>query len=81
MAQGTVRWFNNVKGYGFIELDGTGEDVFAHFSQIQMEGFRTLKTGQRVEFELVEGPKGLSAHKIQVTQLLPVTDTKSLETA
>lgn len=79
MAQGTVRWFNNVKGYGFIELDGTGEDVFAHFSQIQMEGFKTLKSGQRVEFELVEGTKGLSAHNISVIQLAAPNPTQTLE--
>lgn len=58
MAQGTVKWFNDVKGFGFIEPEEGGEDVFAHFSAIQMEGFRTLKQGSRVSFDLVDGPKG-----------------------
>lgn len=64
MAQGTVKWFNDVKGFGFIEPEGGGEDVFAHFSAIQMEGFRTLKQGSRVSFDLVDGPKGRLAQNI-----------------
>lgn len=64
MAVGTVKWFNDAKGFGFIEPDGGGEDVFAHFSAIQMEGFRTLKQGGRVNFELVDGPKGKLAQNI-----------------
>jgi CspA family cold shock protein len=64
MAVGTVKWFNDAKGFGFIEPDGGGEDVFAHFSAIQMEGFRTLKQGGRVSFELVDGPKGKLAQNI-----------------
>ncbi len=64
MAVGTVKWFNDAKGFGFIEPEGGGEDVFAHFSAIQMEGFRTLKQGSRVNFELVQGPKGQLAHNI-----------------
>jgi len=64
MALGTVKWFNDAKGFGFIEPDGGGEDVFAHFSAIQMEGFRTLKQGSRVSFELVAGPKGQLAQNI-----------------
>ncbi|MGA0613029.1 cold-shock protein [Caldimonas sp. KR1-144] len=64
MANGTVKWFNDAKGFGFIEPEGGGEDVFAHFSAIQMEGFRTLKQGSRVTFELVEGPKGKLAQNI-----------------
>ncbi len=64
MAVGIVKWFNDVKGFGFIEPEGGGEDVFAHFSAIQMEGFRTLKQGSTVTFELVDGPKGKLAQNI-----------------
>jgi CspA family cold shock protein len=64
VAIGIVKWFNDVKGFGFIEPEGGGEDIFAHFSAIQMEGFRTLKQGSRVRFELVEGPKGKLAQNI-----------------
>lgn len=65
MATGTVKWFNDAKGFGFIEPDGGGADVFAHFSAITMDGFKTLKQGSRVTFELTEGPKGRLAHNIQ----------------
>ncbi len=65
MPIGTVKWFNDAKGFGFIEPEGGGEDVFAHFSAIQMEGFRTLKQGSRVSYELVQGPKGQLAQHIQ----------------
>ena len=58
MATGLVKWFNDVKGFGFIQPAEGGEDVFAHFSAIQMEGFRTLKQGAQVSFDLVDGPKG-----------------------
>lgn len=64
MAVGTVKWFNDAKGFGFIEPEGGGEDVFAHFSAIQMEGFRTLRQGGRVSYELVQGPKGQLAQNI-----------------
>lgn len=64
MATGTVKWFNDAKGFGFIEPDGGGEDVFAHFSAIQMDGFRTLKQGGKVSFELIQGPKGQLAQNI-----------------
>src|SRR5438874_5146636 len=64
MAHGTVKWFNDAKGFGFIEPEGGGEDVFAHFSAIQMEGFRTLKQGGKVSYELVQGPKGQLAQNI-----------------
>ncbi|MDH5229837.1 MAG: cold shock domain-containing protein [Gammaproteobacteria bacterium] len=66
MATGTVKWFNNAKGYGFISPDGGGADVFAHFTAIDMEGYKTLKQGQKVAFELIEGPRGLQATKIQL---------------
>jgi len=62
-VQGTVKWFNASKGYGFIARDG-GEDVFVHFSAIQTDGFRTLDEGQRVEFTVETGPKGLQASDV-----------------
>lgn len=62
--QGTVKWFNDAKGFGFITPDGSTDDLFAHFSAIQMEGFKTLKEGQRVSFELADGPKGKLALNI-----------------
>ena len=66
MALGTVKWFNAEKGYGFITVDDTGDDVFVHWSAIQMEGFRALEEGQRVEFELGEGQKGPQAESVRV---------------
>lgn len=66
MATGTVKWFNNAKGFGFIEPDGGGPDVFAHFSAIKMDGYRTLEQGCRVRYELVEGPKGNLAQNIEL---------------
>jgi CspA family cold shock protein len=65
MATGTVKWFNDAKGFGFIEPDGGGSDVFAHFSAIAMDGFKTLKQGSRVSFEVQQGPKGQLAQNIQ----------------
>jgi cold shock protein len=65
MAFGRVKWFNDAKGFGFIEPEAGGGDVFAHFSSIQMDGFRTLKQGARVSYELVQGPKGDQAQNIQ----------------
>ena len=63
-STGKVKWFNNAKGYGFILGDSGGEDLFAHFSSIQMEGYKTLKAGQAVTFDIVEGPKGKHAVNI-----------------
>jgi len=65
MATGTVKWFNDAKGFGFLTQDDGGDDVFAHHSAIAMEGFRTLKEGARVEFEIVQGDKGLQAQNIR----------------
>src|SRR6185436_13009293 len=65
MATGTVKWFNDSKGFGFITPDDGGEDLFAHFSAIQMNGFKTLKEGQKVQFEVTQGPKGKQASNIQ----------------
>ena len=61
---GTVKWFNNAKGFGFITRQESEDDVFVHFRSIQGEGFRTLNEGQEVEFTLVEGPKGLQAENV-----------------
>lgn len=65
MASGIVKWFNDAKGYGFITPDEGGEDLFAHFSAIEIEGFKTLKEGQKVTFEIVTGPKGKQAAHIK----------------
>ena len=65
MATGTVKWFNDAKGFGFITPDGGGEDLFAHFSAIHMSGFKSLKEGQKVSFEVTQGPKGAQAANIQ----------------
>ena len=65
METGIVKWFNDAKGFGFITADSGGEDLFAHFSAIQMNGFKTLKEGQKVSFEVVQGPKGKQASNIQ----------------
>lgn len=64
VQRGTVKWFNNAKGYGFIEPDGGGADVFVHHTAIQMEGFRTLTQGEMVSYESAEGPKGLQARNV-----------------
>jgi CspA family cold shock protein len=64
MAQGTVKWFNAEKGYGFIAVD-EGPDVYVHYSQIQMDGFRALEDGQRVEFEISQGQKGPQADSVK----------------
>lgn len=64
MSIGKVKWFNEAKGYGFIEPDGGGRDVFVHFSAIQGDGFKTLSEGQVVEFEIVQGDKGPQASNV-----------------
>jgi len=65
VAQGTVKWFNNEKGYGFIAVYG-GQDVFVHYSAIQSDGYRSLDEGQRVEFEVAQGPKGPQADAVRI---------------
>lgn len=79
MATGIVKWFNSAKGYGFISADGTGEDVFAHFSSIIMDGYKSLKAGQPVHFEINEGPKGLHATSIRA-QGAEVSTTQEKQT-
>ena len=64
MARGRIKWFNDAKGYGFIEQPDGGEDVFVHFAAIDMEGFKTLAEGQEVEFEIRQGDKGLQAANV-----------------
>jgi CspA family cold shock protein len=66
MATGTVKWFNDAKGFGFVTQEGGGEDVFCHQSAIQATGFRSLTEGQKVEFDVTKGPKGLQASNVRV---------------
>jgi CspA family cold shock protein len=65
MATGTVKWFNDAKGFGFITQDGGGEDLFCHHSAIQTNGFRSLQEGQKVEFDVARGQKGLQAQNVR----------------
>lgn len=69
MEVGVVKWFNNAKGFGFINAEGSEDDIFAHFSVIEMDGYRSLKAGQKVNFEIVHGEKGSHA-----TKIIPVTE-------
>ncbi|MGI6408977.1 MAG: cold shock domain-containing protein [Gammaproteobacteria bacterium] len=68
MLKGTVKWFNNSKGYGFVVADNSTEELFAHYSSIQMEGYKSLKAGQAVQFETRQGPKGINAVNISPLQ-------------
>lgn len=77
MKTGTVKWFNNAKGYGFILCDETSEDLFAHYSVIDMDGYRTLKAGQPVEFNIKPSDKGL--HAIDIRILGSVEDEETSE--
>lgn len=72
MVSGKVKWFNNAKGYGFILADGRDEDLFAHYSAIQMDGYKTLKAGQPVSFDIIQGPKGL--HAVNISTATAGTD-------
>ncbi|KTB62824.1 cold-shock protein [Pseudomonas viridiflava ICMP 13104] len=70
MIEGKVKWFNNAKGFGFINAEGKDdEDLFAHFSAIQMDGYKTLRAGQNVNFDILQGPKGLHAVNIRASEV------------
>ncbi|MBB1521485.1 MULTISPECIES: cold shock domain-containing protein CspD [Pseudomonadaceae] len=73
MLSGKVKWFNNAKGYGFIVADGRDEDLFAHYSAIQMDGYKTLKAGQPVSFDILQGPKGL--HAVNISAALATSES------
>ena len=75
MATGIVKWFSNAKGYGFIAPEQGGDDIFDHFSAITMDGYKTLKKGQKVEFQCTEGPKGLHA-----TEICPSAEAEAMLT-
>jgi CspA family cold shock protein len=87
MRNGKVKWFNNAKGYGFIVEDGQTEDLFAHFSAIEMDGYKTLKAGQAVVFDIIQGPKGLHAVGIKAAHVeasekaAAVVDSGAMESA
>ncbi|POA18032.1 cold shock domain protein CspD [Pseudomonas sp. FW300-N1A1] len=82
MAVGKVKWFNNAKGYGFINEEGKTDDLFAHYSAITMEGYKTLKAGQPVIFEIIQGPKGLHAININTAkETQAVTQVEQTHTA
>ena len=78
MATGTVKWFSNAKGYGFIAPDEGGDDIFAHFSAIDMDGYKSLRQGQQVQYDVTQGPKGLLASSIKIAsnQTLAVESTE-----
>lgn len=74
MPTGSVKWFNNAKGYGFIVSDEAGEDLFAHYSAITMDGYKTLKAGQKVSFDITQGDKGLHAINIRPSETFVKSD-------
>lgn len=74
MASGKVKWFNNAKGYGFVNEEGKSDDLFAHYSAITMEGYKTLKAGQPVSFDIIQGPKGL--HAVNISAVTADTPAK-----
>ncbi|MGS2716656.1 cold shock domain-containing protein CspD [Eionea flava] len=81
MATGTVKWFNNAKGYGFILPDDGGEDLFAHYSSIEMDGYKTLKAGQAVSFDTIGGDKGLHATNITANDMATSDDSNASDSA
>jgi CspA family cold shock protein len=72
MVTGTVKWFDSKKGFGFLTKEGTEGDIFVHYTSIEGEGFRSLKDGETVEFELIKSDKGLQAHHVRRTSVHPV---------
>ena len=68
VVKGKVKWFNASKGYGFANVEGDGRDIFVHYSSMEMEGYKTLKEGEEIEFDLVDGPKGPQAHGVKSTE-------------
>ena len=81
MQTGVVKWFNNAKGYGFVLADEDGKDVFAHYSAVDMDGYRTLRAGQCVAFEAVDGPKGLHAVTIKILDAAPPVSDQPRKTS
>ncbi|WP_454255480.1 cold shock domain-containing protein CspD [Pseudomonas sp. Marseille-Q8238] len=79
MLSGKVKWFNNAKGYGFVVADGRDEDLFAHYSAIHMEGYKTLKAGQPVSFDILQGPKGL--HAVNISPILATSESPATTSA
>lgn len=79
MPKGTVKWFNNAKGYGFILPEDGNNDIFAHFSAITMEGYKTLKAGQEVTFDIIQGEKGL--HATNISPIGRVAESESMQEA
>ena len=76
---GKVKWFNNAKGYGFVNEEGKTEDLFAHYSAIEMDGYKTLKAGQPVSFEIIQGPKGL--HAVDISAAIDISTRETSEQA
>ena len=76
---GKVKWFNNAKGYGFVNEDGKTDDLFAHYSAIKMDGYKTLKAGQSVSFSIIQGPKGL--HAVDINAAIDITTRETSEQA
>jgi cold shock protein len=79
MRTGRVKWFNNAKGFGFIKADDSQEDIFVHYSTIEMEGYKTLRAGQEVSFDLQQGPKGLHATNINSPDPISSLDNSEIE--
>jgi len=81
MATGTVKWFNNAKGYGFVLSEDKAEDLFIHYSSIQMDGYKSLKAGQEVEYDVQEGPKGMHAVNIRCSGAAATDQTATADTS
>ena len=81
MARGKVKWFNNAKGYGFIRPDTGGDDLFVHYSYVEMDGYKSLKAGEPVEYDIREAPKGLHAINVQCLEYEHDTDEQTAQTS